>query len=147
MADQSDDDISKNYERLDYTQTRRQQIADSIIDEAVKNKDGEMLRTALQTLDGMDRASLGRLKVNEKAKENKTSAQEAEILSGVITRLAERRASPLNDKTKGTSAVRGTKLPDKQRPAYDPSMRDAAPTGENTNDFRSRMEGGGKKKN
>lgn len=139
MAEQTEDDIKKSFAGLDYTQEQRRKITDGVLDEAVRNKDPEMLRTAMQALDGMDRVNLGRLKLNEKAKENQSSAKEAEALSGLLIHLAENKSKGSHRSPGGVSSVRGTKLPDSQRPTYDPSIRDSKPTGENTNEFKERM--------
>jgi hypothetical protein len=141
MAEQTPDEIRKSFQDLDYTQDKRRKIADAITDKAIENQDTEMLGLAMKALDGMDKQSLGKLKINEKSKENESRANEAEALSNYLVTLSDRRTA--RGKPEPThSDVPGKKLPEDRRPAYDASIRDASAGNENTAEFTSRVENG-----
>lgn len=143
MANQTDDQIREVFTDIDYTQGIRKEIVGGIKEEAIRNKDPELLRTTMQALDGMDRVSLGRLKINEKAKANETNANEAAALAAYLVSLGTKEARAARRNKDGKSNVGGTKLPEGRRPTYDKSQTDTAPTGENTTEFAARMSGKG----
>lgn len=139
MAEQTPQQLEKNYTDMDYTQSQRQRIADKIINKAIDNEDPEMLNVAMKALDGMDKNSLGRLKINQKQQENNNSAASTEALAGVVLALSDRRTNRGRPAV-SSSAVPGTKLPEGRRPAYDKSIRDTTPGTENTTEFTTRVE-------
>lgn len=139
MSGLTPEQVEQNFQDLDYTQGIRRQIVNGIATEAIANKDPEMLRTTMQALDGMDKVSIGRLKINEKGKENETRADEAAAMAQYLVTLQERRQKDGRpEPTHNETASR--RLPDDRRPAYDPSIRDAAAGSENTTEFTERVE-------
>lgn len=139
MSGQTPEQLEKSYTDLDYTQDKRRQIADKIIAKAIENEDPEMLTQGMKALDGMDKNSLGRLKLNQKENENKTNNNTNEVMSSLLIELANRRTNGGRREVVGSS-VPGSKLPESRRPKYDPSVRDASAGSENTNDFTARVE-------
>ena len=143
MANQTDDQIRDVFTDIDYTQGKRREITEVFLPEGLRNKDPEMAKVAMQALDGMDRVSLGKLKINEKAKANETNANEAAALAAYLVSLGTKEARAARRNKDGKSNVGGTKLPEGRRPTYDKSQTDTAPTGENTTEFAARMSGKG----
>lgn len=139
MSGLTPEQVEQNFEDLDFTQGIRRQIVNGISTEAIKNKDPELLRTTMQALDGMDKVSLGRLKINEKGKENETRADEAAAMAQYLVTLADRRQAEGRPEISHNDTA-NRKLPDAHRPAYDPSIRDAAASSENTSEFTERVE-------
>lgn len=140
MADQTPEQLEEAFRDLDFTQGIRRRIVNGIADKAIGDSDPEMLDKTMKALDGMDKQSLGKLKLNEKAKENATAAAETEALSSYLVALSNKRA------TQGTpepthSDVPQQKLPESRRPNYDPSIRDKVAGSENTAEFTARIEG------
>lgn len=139
MSAVTPEQVEQSFQDLDFTQTIRRQIVDGISKQAIDNKDPELLQRTMQALDGMDKQSLGKLKINEKAKENETRADEAAAMAQYLVTLSERRQKEGLPET-GHSEVVSRKLPDALRPSYDPAVRDAAPGSENTAEFTERVE-------
>ena len=139
MASQTPEEIKDCFDDLDFTKRLRRQIVDGISAKAITDRDPEMLRTTMQALDGIDKVAIGRLRLNEKDKENATAASEAEALSRYLVHLSSNNNTPREAPTTGND-TRDQKLPSEHRPDYDPTMRDTAPTGENTSDFKDRVE-------
>lgn len=139
MSTVTPEQVEQSFQDLDFTQGIRRQIVDGISKQAIDNKDPELLQRTMQALDGMDKQSLGKLKVNEKAKENETRADEAAAMAQYLITLNERRQRGESPQT-GQNAVMDRKLPESMRPAYDPSIRDAAASPENAGEFVERVE-------
>lgn len=140
MASQTPEQIVQNFQDLDFTQGIRKQIIEAVLPDAIKNKDPEMLDKAMKAVDGMDKQTLGKLKINEKEKENQTKENESAALAGFLVTLADRRSDRVLPQ-RGQSDVTNRNLPDAKRPQYDPSIRDAVPGNETTAEFNARMEG------
>jgi hypothetical protein len=140
VSGQTPEAIEQSFQDLDYTQGIRRQIVAGIASKAIANEDPEMLDKTMKALDGMDKQSLGKLKINEKAKENETKAGEAEALAKYLVTLSDRRAGSGKPEMQD-SDIPGRKLPDARRPNYDPSIRDATAGTENTAEFTARIEG------
>lgn len=139
MADQTPEQIEKSFQDLDYTQGIRRQVVEGISKQAIENKDPELLSRLGQALDGMDKQSLGKLKINEKAKENQTRADEAGAMSNFLLALSERRRSQGKPEMQAGAQV-SRELPSEMRPDYDPQIRDASNVVETNAEFTSRME-------
>lgn len=140
MADQTPDQIIQNFQDLDFTRDIRKQIITAALPEAVgSDKNPEMMDKVLKAADGIDKQALGKLKLNEKAKENQTRENESEALAAYLVSLSNNRTSGGPPK-RGASAVAGRELPAQQRPAYDSSIRDQTAGDENTSEFKQRME-------
>uniref|UniRef100_A0AAU7PFI0 Terminase small subunit n=1 Tax=Burkholderia phage vB_BgluM-SURPRISE13 TaxID=3159457 RepID=A0AAU7PFI0_9VIRU len=140
MSGLTPEQIEANFQDLDYTTGIRKQIVAALLPDALGSKDPELARTVMQGLDGIDKVSLGRLKLNEKARENETRADEAAAMAQYLVTLADRRQKEGRPEvTHNETANR--KLPADSRPAYDPSIRDAAAGSENTAEFTERVEG------
>jgi hypothetical protein len=140
VAEMSPDQIEQNFVDLDFTQGIRKKIVNAITDKAISDKDPEMLDKTFKALDGMDKVSLGRLKLNEKAKENQTNQDEAAALAQYLMSLSARRQKEEPTDT-GRNDVLDRKLPEGLRPAYDPSIRESTAIFENTAEFTERVEG------
>lgn len=140
MASQTPEQIVQNFQDLDYTQGIRKQIVEGIAAKAIADKDPEMLDKTMKALDGMDKQSLGKLKINEKEKENQTKENESAALAEFLVTLADRR-SDRGLPQRGQSDVTNRELPVAKRPTYDPSIRDAVAGSETTAEFNARMEG------
>lgn len=132
--------VEQSFVDLDFTQGIRRQIVEGISKQAIDNKDPELLQRTMQALDGMDKQSLGKLKLNEKAKENETRADEAAAMAQYLVTLSDRRQKEGRPEV-GHNETVGRKLPEALRPAYDPSVRDSAAGSENTSEFTERVEG------
>lgn len=139
MAGQTEEQLQACFEEMDYTQRGRRRIADKILEKAIDNEDPEMLDKAMKALDGMDKNSLGRLKLNQKEQENKTAASNGEAMAALIIELSNKRTG--GGRSSGPSVVPGTKLPESRRPKYDDSIRDKTSGTENTREFNDRVEG------
>lgn len=139
MAALTPEKVEQSFQDLDYTQGIRRRIVDGIADAAISDKDPEMLRTTMQALDGMDKVSLGRLKINEKSKENETKQNEAEALAKYLVTLSDRRTND-GQPERQYSDVPDQVLPANRRPKYDESVRDATAGSENTSEFTARIE-------
>ncbi|BAQ02573.2 hypothetical protein [Ralstonia phage RSL2] len=132
--------IEESFQDLDYTNGVRKQIVSALLPDALTSKDPELARTVMQGLDGIDKVSLGRLKLNEKAKENETRADEAAAMAQYLVTLSDRRQKEGRPEVSHNDTA-GRKLPDERRPTYDPSVRDSAAGSENTSEFTERIEG------
>lgn len=132
--------IEEQFAALDFTQGKRRQFVDKTFDKALNNEDPEMLTLNFKVMADSDKVSLGRLKINEKEKENQTRADESDAMAKYLVSLSERRQAGGLPEATGHSNVIGSKLPAEHRPTYDPSVRDAAPGSENTTEFSRRME-------
>ena len=139
MSAVTPEQVEQSFQDLDYTQSIRRQIVEGISKQAIDNKDPELLQRTMQALDGMDKQSLGKLKVNEKAKENETRADEAAAMAQYLVTLSDRRQREGKPEVQQNETV-GRKLPAESRPAYDPSIRDASAGNENTAEFTERVE-------
>lgn len=139
MAGQTEEQLQTCFEEMDYTQRGRRRIADKILEKAIDNEDPEMLDKAMKALDGMDKNSLGRLKLNQKDQENKTNASNGEAMASLIIELSNQRTN--GRRNNAPSNVGNTKLPDDRRPKYDDSVRDKTSGTENTREFNDRIEG------
>jgi hypothetical protein len=131
--------IEESFQDLDFTQGIRRRIVDGIASKAIEDKDPEMLRTTMQALDGMDKVSMGRLKLNEKAKENETRQDEAAAMAQYLVTLSDRRQKEGKPEV-GHNETANRRLPESNRPTYDPSVRDSAAGSENTSEFTERVE-------
>lgn len=140
MSDEVVDQTQARHAELDYTNDRRRKIADKILDKAIANEDPEMLNVAMKALDGIDKNSLGRMKIKAKDDANKNEESKGKQMAEVLVLLNERRTSRPRP-VRGTSDVPGSKLPENRRPTYDPSIRDASAGAENTREFTTRIEG------
>lgn len=140
MSAVTPEQVEQSFQDLDYTQNLRRQIVEGISKQAIDNKDPELLQRTMQALDGMDKQSLGKLKINEKAKENETRADEAAAMAQYLVTLSDRRQKEGKPEVSHNDTV-GRKLPDERRPTYDPSVRDSAAGSENTSEFTERIEG------
>jgi hypothetical protein len=140
MAGQTPEKIQEAFVDLDYTQDIRRKIVTGIASKAISDGDPEMLDKTMKALDGMDKQSLGKLKLNEKDKENQTNASNSEALAKYLVSLSDRRSTSSKPEIVG-SDVPGQKLPEGRRPSYDSSIRDATAGTENTAEFTSRVEG------
>lgn len=139
MSEVTPAQVEESFADLDYTQGIRRQIVAGISKQAIDNKDPELLQRTMQALDGMDKQSLGKLKINEKAKENETRADEATAMSQFLVTLADRRQKGGVPEIQHNETA-NRRLPDEQRPAYDPSVRDGAAGSETTSEFTERVE-------
>ncbi|BAS04840.2 hypothetical protein [Ralstonia phage RSF1] len=131
--------IEESFQDLDYTTGVRKQIVTALLPDALGSKDPELARTVMQGLDGIDKVALGRLKLNEKAKENETRADEAAAMAQYLVTLSDRRQREGKPEVQQNETA-GRKLPAESRPAYDPSIRDASAGNENTAEFTERVE-------
>lgn len=141
---QTPEQIQKNFEDLDYTQGIRRELIGELLPEA-KKKDYDAVAATAKLLDGMDKVSVGRLKINEKSKENATRADESAAMAQFLVSLSDRR-----QRGEGTGQGAATynpvldkKLPDDRRPAYDKSVLDRQASNENSQEFQARMENAG----
>jgi hypothetical protein len=137
--------IEESFQDLDYTTGVRKQIVAALLPDALGSKDPELARTVMQGLDGIDKVALGRLKLNEKSKENETRADEAAAMAQYLVTLSDRRQREGKPDVSHNETA-GRKLPDERRPSYDPSVRDSAAGSENTSEFTERVEGQGGKR-
>lgn len=140
MSEEVKDQTQLRNDELDYTNDRRRKIADRILDKAIANEDPEMLSVAMKALDGIDKNSLGRMKIKAKDDANKTEEQNGKQMAEVLLALAERRVNRPPPERTGSN-VPGSKLPENRRPTYDDSIRDANAGTENTGEFTTRIEG------
>lgn len=140
MSSLTPEKIEESFQDLDYTTGIRKQIVTALLPDALGSKDPELARTVMQGLDGIDKVALGRLKLNEKAKENETRADEAAAMAQYLVTLSDRRQKEGRPEVSHNETV-GRKLPEDRRPAYDPSVRDSAAGSENTSEFTERIEG------
>lgn len=138
---QTPEQIQKNFEDLDYTQGIRRELIGELLPDA-KKKDYDAVAATSKLLDGMDKVSTGRLKINEKSKENATRADESAAMAQFLVSLSDRRqrGEGVGQGAASYNPVVDTKLPEGRRPAYDKSVLDRQASGENSQEFQTRME-------
>lgn len=136
----SPEDIKQNFTDLDYTQGIRKQLIEVVKVDALK-KDPDAIAATAKLLDGMDKVSIGRLRINEKDKENSTHADEAAAMAQFLLGLSgKRQRGEGPGTTRGVSEVPGSKLPESKRPNYDKSILDTSNSGETAGEFKERMD-------
>lgn len=80
---------------LAFTQFKRQQIANQLLADGKLPEDPKMAKLALDVLDGMDRAALGRKRIKVEEKANQNQEQAAALIAEVLNKVGSYRAPAL----------------------------------------------------
>lgn len=76
---------------LAYTQHKRQQIANQLLADGKLPEDPKMAKLALDVLDGMDRAALGRKRIKVEEQANKNQEHAAGLIAEILHKVSSNR--------------------------------------------------------
>lgn len=126
----------QDFEDLEFTRGHRRAIVAKLIDKAIESGDLDSLSLLNKTMDGIDKAALGKQKLKQKNTENNTNQTLSGLMSQYLLQKATEPPPPPVDQMPQRDAP---SLGNDVTVALPPGITNASPTPQNYEEFSQRM--------